>query len=127
MLRAALAYGTLARVNRSLATPDNEPLPLHELISSILSSETGLSDRSWRIPARGTMQHLNQRLANQPLLDLFNATLRGIGQVIFVNNPVSGLLILIAIFIQSPWLGTMSLLGTAAANLMAIAVPPTIS
>jgi len=36
--------------------------------------------------------------------------------VIFVNNPVSGLLILIAIFIQSRWLGTMSLLGTAAAN-----------
>jgi len=62
------------------------------------------------------MQHLNQRLANQPLLDFFNATLRGIGQVIFVNNPVSGLLILIAIFIQSPRLGTMSLLGTAAAN-----------
>lgn len=71
----------------------------------------------------GTMQHFNQRLANQPLLDFFNATLRGIGQVIFVNNPVSGLLI----FIQAPWLGTISLLETAAANLKAIAVLPTIS
>jgi solute carrier family 14 (urea transporter) len=109
-------------VNRSLATPDNEPLPLHELISSILSPETGLSDRSWEIPALGTMQWLNQQLANQPVLDFCNASLRGVGQTIFVNNPVSGLLIIVAIFIQSPWLGTMSLLGTAAANLMAIAL-----
>lgn len=107
----------------SMATPGNEPLPLHELISHILESETDLSERSaWRIPALGTMQPLNQRLANQPVLNFFNATLRGIGQAIFVNNPISGLLIIIAIFIQSPWLGTLSLLGTAAANLMAIAL-----
>jgi hypothetical protein len=34
----------------------------------------------------GTMQALNQRLANQPLLDFINATLRGISQVIFVTT-----------------------------------------
>ncbi|MFB8787778.1 MAG: urea transporter, partial [Potamolinea sp.] len=62
------------------------------------------------------------RLANQPLLDFVNATLRGISQVIFVNNPLSGLLILTAMFIQSPWLGVMSLVGTATATLMAIAL-----
>ncbi|MFE1746004.1 urea transporter [Coleofasciculus sp. H7-2] len=107
----------------SMATADNEPLPLHELISHILDSETTATEQLfYGIPVLGTMQQLNQRLANQPLLDFFNATLRGIGQAIFVNNPVSGLLIIIAIFIQSPWLGTMSLLGTAAANLMAIAL-----
>jgi urea transporter len=42
--------------------------------------------------------------------------------VIFVNNPLSGLLILAAMFIQSPWLGGMSLVGTASATLMAIAL-----
>ena len=58
------------------------------------------------------MQALNQRLVNQPLLDFINATLRGISQVILVNNPLSGLLILAAMFIQSPRLGGMSLVGT---------------
>jgi hypothetical protein len=45
------------------------------------------------------MQALNQRLVNQPLQDFINAILRGISQVIFVNNPLSGLLILAAIAI----------------------------
>lgn len=107
----------------SMATPGNEPLPLHELISHILESETTTTKQLfYGIPVLGTMQSLNQRLANQPLLDFFNSTLRGIGQVLFVNNPVSGLLILIAMFIQSPWLGTLSLLGTASANLTAHAL-----
>lgn len=109
--------------HHNVTTEGSEPLPLHQLIAHILEAETDLSERSaWRIPALGTMQPLNQRLVNQPVLDFFNATLRGIGQTIFVNNPVSGLLILLAIFIQSHWLGTMSLLGTATATLMAIAL-----
>ena len=90
-----------------------DPSPLHELISHILSSEESKLKISESLLPLGTMQSLNQRLMDQPLLDFINATLRGIGQVIFVNNPVSGLLFLIAMFIQAPWLGTMSLLGTA--------------
>lgn len=95
-----------------------DPLPLHELISHLLIGESARSRHWWS--GLGTLQWLNQRLANQPLLDFFNATLRGIAQVIFVNNPVSGLLILIAMSIQSSWLGVMSLLGTAAATLTAM-------
>jgi solute carrier family 14 (urea transporter) len=66
------------------------------------------------------MQPLNQRLANQPGLDFLNYTLRGIGQVIFVNNPFSGLLILLALFIQSPWVGVMGLVGVVASTLTAV-------
>ena len=66
------------------------------------------------------MQQLNQRLVNQPGLDFINYTLRGIGQVIFVNNPVSGLLILAALFIQSPWVATMGLVAVVASTLTAI-------
>ncbi|KYC39988.1 hypothetical protein WA1_28940 [Scytonema hofmannii PCC 7110] len=99
-----------------------EPLPLHELIHHILESKTTATERLfYGIPVLGTMQLLNQQLANQPGLNFFNATLRGIGQAIFVNNPISGLLIIIAMFIQSPWLGIMSLIGTASATLTAIA------
>lgn len=90
-----------------MATTTDEPLPLHELISRILVPEPSFQKPKGLLSGLGTMQALNQRLANQPLLDFINATLRGISQVIFVNNPLSGLLILAAMFIQSPWLGGM--------------------
>lgn len=43
------------------------------------------------------MPRLNQRWANQPTLDFINYSLRGVGQVVFVNKPLSGLLILLAL------------------------------
>ncbi|MBE9201783.1 MULTISPECIES: urea transporter [unclassified Nodularia (in: cyanobacteria)] len=97
-----------------------EPLPLHELISQILTPESSVQKGRGLLSGLGSMQALNQRLVNQPLPDFINASLRGISQVIFVNNPLSGLLILTAMFIQSPWLGSMTLLGSAAATLTAI-------
>jgi urea transporter/Ca2+-binding EF-hand superfamily protein len=107
--------------NHSTELHRDEPLPLHELISHILTTETLAPQRKTRfLPALGTMQQLNQRLANQPLGDFINYNLRGIGQVIFVNNPVSGLLILVALFLQSPWVAFLGLLGVVASTVTAI-------
>ncbi len=83
-----------------MTTTTDEPLPLHELISRILAPEPSFQKPKGLLSGLGTMQALHQRLANQPLQDFINATLRGISQVIFVNNPLSGLLILAAMFIQ---------------------------
>ena len=97
--------------------------PLQEIISRVVLPDRKSIDRSpgfWT--GLGTMQELNQRLANQPLLDFINYNLRGIGQVIFVNNPLSGGLILLALFIQSPWVGLMSLLGVISSTVTAIAL-----
>lgn len=107
--------------NPSVGIKGDEPSPLHELISQILGSDESSQGRSASgLPMLGTMQQLNQRLANQPGLDFINYTLRGIGQVIFVNNPVSGLLILVALFIQSPWVAIMGLVGVVASTLTAV-------
>ncbi len=107
--------------NHSTELHRDEPLPLHELISHILTTETSVPQSKARfLPVLGTMQQLNQRLANQPLGDFVNYNLRGIGQVIFVNNPVSGLLILVALFLQSPWVAFMGLLGVVASTITAI-------
>jgi len=96
-------------------------LPLHEIVSRIVAPEPDISQRSiWG--GLGTMQKLNQRLVKQPTLDFINYNLRGIGQVIFVNNPLSGLLILLALLIQSPWIGLMSLLGVISSTVTAIAL-----
>lgn len=45
------------------------------------------------------------------------SALRSLAQVIFINNPVSGLMLLIALLLSSPWLALMAVTGTAAAQL----------
>ncbi|MEM9088024.1 MAG: urea transporter [Cyanobacteria bacterium P01_F01_bin.53] len=103
------------------AVATTEPAPLHELMSRILLVQPPEPQGLKRfLPTVGTWQSLNQQLANQPLLDFINGTLRGVGQVIFVNNPFSGLLILLALFIQSSWVGALALVGVLAATLTAI-------
>ena len=60
---------------------NSEPLPLHELLSRLLKSEK--NSHRHPLPIMGTMQDLNETLKQRPLLDLINASLRGIGQVGF--------------------------------------------
>jgi solute carrier family 14 (urea transporter) len=105
----------------------DEPAPLHELVARVVAPGAAPRDRL-TLPL-GTMQELNRRLANRPVLDFVNATLRGAGQVIFANNPLSGALLLAAMFLQAPWLGVMTLAGVTAATLAAKALrlsPPAV-
>ncbi|MEM9219411.1 MAG: urea transporter [Cyanobacteria bacterium P01_F01_bin.150] len=105
--------------------PDQEPQPLHTLMSQILTPQLSQYQKTKSVlftalPTTGTLQSLSQKLERYPLIDFVNYVLRGIGQVIFINNPISGLLILIALFIQSPWVGAMGLLGVVASTIMAL-------
>jgi len=95
-------------------------LPLQEIITKIIAPDRVIERSPWWM-GLGTMQGVNRLCENQPVLDFINYNLRGIGQVIFVNNPLSGLLILLALFIQSPWIGLMSLLGVVSSTVTAIA------
>jgi hypothetical protein len=52
-----------------MATTTDEPLPLHELMERILAPEPSFQKPKGLLSGLGTMQALNQRLANQPLLD----------------------------------------------------------
>ena len=49
----------------------------------------------------------------------FDNVLRGIGQVIFADNPVSGVIVMVTMFIISPWVGYLSLLSVLSSTLMA--------
>ncbi|KAM4527873.1 urea transporter 1-like [Odontesthes bonariensis] len=69
----------------------------------------------------GDMQHFGQWVKRQfVVIQLLDCILRGVAQVMFVNNPLSGLLILIGLFLQNPWWGLNSLLGTVASTVSAI-------
>lgn len=46
------------------------------------------------------------------VIQLLDWIMRGIAQVMFVNNPISGLLITAALFLQNPWWALNGLLGT---------------
>ena len=100
----------------------NQDLPLHKLISRILGKQPLIdgTDRPVFWPGSGTLSAFNQKVEKQPVTDFVNYTLRGIGQVIFVNNPVSGALILLALFVQSAGVGWLGLLGVISSTAAAL-------
>ncbi|MEG3436696.1 urea transporter [Pannus brasiliensis CCIBt3594] len=104
------------------AVTESEDLPLQEIISRVLAPNLDSSPPLPWWTGLGTMPSLSQRLAANPVLDFLNATFRGIAQVIFVNNPLSGLLIWLAMMLQAPWMGLLSFLGSASATLAAKAL-----
>jgi urea transporter len=70
----------------------------------------------------GTMPGWAARVEDNPLLDFVDTCLRGVGQVCFMNNPVTGLAILVAMVVAEPWLGFAGALGLVASNLAAIGI-----
>ena len=53
-----------------------------------------------------------QWVANHSVPPLLEATLRGVSQVVIVNNPTSGLVIMLAIMIDSPWMAIIAFATT---------------
>jgi urea transporter len=54
-----------------------------------------------------------------PVMTTVDTLLRGVGQVMFQNNPLTGLIFLAGIFVNSGKLGGLGLLGLAASTLTA--------
>jgi urea transporter len=70
----------------------------------------------------GTMPEWSKRAEQNPAVDFVDSCLRGVGQVCFMNNPVTGLLILVAMFVGEAWLGFAGALGLVVSTLTAIAI-----
>ncbi|NXF44348.1 UT2 protein, partial [Oceanites oceanicus] len=71
----------------------------------------------------GEMKEYGEWMKNKPLMvQLVDWILRGTSQVMFVNNPLSGLIILVGIFIQSPWWMITGCTGTTVSTLTALAL-----
>ena len=74
---------------------------------------------SWRDFVIGTAPALSNVLEGRPLLDFMNCALRGVGQVMFMNNPITGALILMALFWQSLYVASFGTVGVVSATLAA--------
>jgi len=57
-----------------------------------------------------------------PVVDFIDYCLRGVCRVVFMNNPVTGLLILVGVgmYLGSSWLGVAGTLGLVVATLTAL-------
>jgi urea transporter len=73
--------------------------------------------------ARGAPRRVADRWADlaqrSPAVEAVDALLRGLGQVMFQNNPLTGLLFLVGILVNSPKLAGTGLLGLAVSTLAA--------
>nr|XP_058897005.1 urea transporter 2 isoform X1 [Kogia breviceps] len=104
--------------------------------SSEIKVETGISKTSWiqsslaAIGKRvrkslgyitGEMKECGEGLKDQsPVFQFVDWALRGTSQVMFVNNPLSGILIVLGLFVQNPWWAISGCLGTVVSTLTAL-------
>ncbi len=70
----------------------------------------------------GTMSDWSESIEGNAPVEFVDSCLRGVGQVCFMNNPITGLAILVAMFVAEPWLGFAGVLGVAVSTLAAILI-----
>ena len=70
----------------------------------------------------GTMPAMQERVVNIPVVGFIEYCLRGVGQVVFMNSPLTGLFIMVAAWTYDPWLGFAGTLGLIISNLAALAL-----
>lgn len=100
-----------------------DPLPVHQLLLSLLATEAPVGCWYERVlPFSGTLPQLTSRWRHRRAVVAVVAALRSLGQVIFINNPLSGLLLLLALLLQSPSVALFAAFGIAAAHLAAKAL-----
>jgi urea transporter len=73
-------------------------------------------------PLDGTMPEWSDRADQSPGLAFVDSCLRGVGQVCFMNNPVTGLLILAGMAVGEAWLAVAGILGLATSTAVALAL-----
>uniref|UniRef100_A0A8C3WSV0 Urea transporter n=1 Tax=Catagonus wagneri TaxID=51154 RepID=A0A8C3WSV0_9CETA len=69
----------------------------------------------------GDMKEFANWLKDKPqVLQFVDWVLRGISQVVFVSNPISGILILVGLLVQNPWWALNGCVGTVVSTLTAL-------
>ncbi|XP_026639179.1 urea transporter 1 [Microtus ochrogaster] len=69
----------------------------------------------------GDMKEFASWLKDKPVvLQFVDWILRGISQVVFVSNPISGILILVGLLVQNPWWALCGCVGTVVSTLTAL-------
>jgi urea transporter len=96
-----------------------EPPSSYSLLQGLLQPPAPKPSRLQRLlPSSGTLPQWNHpHRKGHRLLVPWLTGLRSLGQVIFINNLLSGAVLLLAFVVESPWLALLAGVGTAGANL----------
>lgn len=86
-----------------------------------MTTSTGTAPRGLS-QINGTMPEWFERAERTPAMAFVDSCLRGVGQVCFMNNPLTGLAILVAMFVGEVWLGFAGVLGLVVSTLTAILI-----
>jgi urea transporter len=102
----------------------DDPPSTYSLLQGLLQPPSPKPSRLQRLlPSSGTLPHWNDPNRNgQRFLMPWLTGLRSLAQVIFINNPLSGAVLLLAFLVESPWLALLAVVGTAGANLFSQAL-----
>ncbi|XP_017532410.2 urea transporter 1 isoform X1 [Manis javanica] len=69
----------------------------------------------------GDMREFANWIKDKPqVLQFVDWVLRGLSQVVFVSNPISGILILVGLLVQNPWWALSGCVGTVVSTLTAL-------
>ena len=69
------------------------------------------------MPTTGTLPKLNGLQAGKhKLLPWLFSALRSFGQIIFINNPITGIFLLVGLALQSPWYSLLAVIGATSAQ-----------
>jgi urea transporter/Ca2+-binding EF-hand superfamily protein len=100
-----------------------ESLPVHQLLLALLEPEAPARSHVERwLPFSGTLPGVTRHWGDGRAVVAAVGMLRSLGQVIFINNPLSGLLLLLALLIHSAPMALFAGVGIVAANLAAKAL-----
>lgn len=99
--------------------PRGTSTSIRDLLQAFLADLPERRSRRLRIPLAGTLPGFTSWAEDRPPVPAVLMTLRSLGQVIFINNPFSGLLVLLGLGLQSPWMAVYGVVGVLAANLTA--------
>jgi urea transporter len=110
--------GEFAQINLLIIVPDKALVRGRMLIYDVGACQAVLSSRLKEAPVAHARE--NGGFRDLPIVEFVDWVLRGIGQVVFQNNPISGAVILAGILYNSWIYGTVCLLGTIISTAVAL-------
>uniref|UniRef100_UPI00398E828C urea transporter 2-like isoform X2 n=1 Tax=Pristiophorus japonicus TaxID=55135 RepID=UPI00398E828C len=94
-------------------------VPVGTAVNAVIKQDTDKIDRI--VQFRDKFRKFGDWLKEQHIiLQFIDWILRGTAQVIFVNNPLSGLIILVGLIVQNPWSALNGILGAVFSTLAAL-------
>ena len=97
----------------------NDTDPVDPTLEAVMTTATSTRSHNPLHMVDGTMPALGERAHNIPVVGFIEYCLRGVGQVVFMNSPITGLFILAAAWIYDPWFGFGGTVGVVASTLAA--------